>query len=60
MSRSAVDLTTALEKLQRVERKALDMDNGAPVNQVQMVIVTPGKMDSDKWAEEAPKMCGLE
>ena len=47
MSRAAVDLATAIEKVQKIERRALEMDDGPPVNNVQMVILAPAKMDPD-------------
>jgi hypothetical protein len=44
-----VDLATALEKLQKIERVALGLDAGRPQPGTQFVIVVPGKLREDEW-----------
>jgi hypothetical protein len=48
-SRAAVDLATALEKLQKIERVAMGLDSGSPRTGTQVVIVVPAKMSEDEW-----------
>ena len=52
-SRSLVDMATALEKIQRIERKALgmDMEGARPTQQV--IVIVPQKMDPDEWGQAA-------
>ena len=56
-SRSLLDLATTLEKLQRVERRALAMDEpGVPAHQ-QVIIVVPHKLSEDEWTKRVHAKC---
>ncbi len=52
-SRSLLDLVTALEKLQRIERTALAMDQPGSGACPQVVILVPHKLDEDEWVRQA-------
>ena len=52
-SRSLLDLVTALEKLQRIERTALAMDQPGSGACPQVVILVPHKLDEDEWIRQA-------
>ena len=52
-SRAAVDLATATEKLQKIERSALGMDRHDQVDRPKMVIVVPAKLSETEWTRAA-------
>ena len=56
MSRAVVDLATAVEKLQRIERKALGMDTGAGDVRQQVVIIVPQKLSEEDWKAKAQEL----
>jgi len=51
-SKSLLDMTNALERLQKVERTALGLDQG-PVTAGTVVIVVPRKESEEEWARKA-------
>ncbi len=55
-SRAAVDLATAVEKLQKIERTALGLDHSNVDVRSQVVIIVPQKMDQETWEESARKL----
>ncbi|MBK6898255.1 MAG: hypothetical protein IPH09_02970 [bacterium] len=55
-SRAAVDLATAVEKLQRIERTALQMHNTDTSDRSPVVIVVPAKMELGAWERAARAM----
>jgi len=52
-SRAAVDLATALEKVQKVERMALGLDKRDKPASVNAVIIVPPKMTETEWEQMA-------
>lgn len=58
-SRSLLDLATTLEKLQRIERKALAMDEPGAQSTQRVVILVPQKLDEDEWVQQAHKLMSL-
>lgn len=55
-SRAVVDLATAVEKLQRIERTALQMHSTDSGDRPPVVIVVPGKMELGAWERAARAM----
>ena len=47
------DLTMALERLQKIERLALKMDDPVVQAGPSVVILCPPKLSPDEWAEQA-------
>ena len=56
MSRSILDLATTLEKLQRIERRALAMDEPGARSCQQVVILVPNKLTEDEWVRQAQEL----
>ncbi len=54
-SRTILDAMTALEKLQKIERLALGMDDGRP-RAPSVVIVVPGKLSEEEWTAQARRL----
>lgn len=50
------DLTMALERLQKIERLALKMDDEAVQSGPSVVILCPQKLSPDAWAQEVGKV----
>ena len=55
-SRAALDAATALEKLQRVERVALGMNEREIAPTASVVIMVPPKLDPEAWLRRAQRM----
>ena len=47
------DLSMALERLQKIERIALGVDNQQPMQTPGVVIVVPGKLSPEEWGRKA-------
>jgi hypothetical protein len=52
-SRALTDLATAIERLQRVERKALEMDERGADQRPNVIIVVPTKLSEEEWLRAA-------
>lgn len=50
-SRAAVDLATAVEKIQKIERTAMGVDKADNSDQMVGVILATGKLSEDEWLE---------
>jgi len=55
-SRAAVDFATALEKVQKIERRALEMDQPGSQITSQVVILVPQKLGVEEWEKAAAQV----
>ena len=53
VSRSALDLAQAIEKLQKIERTALGLDQRANEHRPHCIVLVPPKMAEEEWLESA-------
>lgn len=57
-SRDLLDAASALEKLQRVERLALGLNDREPATKSSVVILVPSKLTPEEWQRQAQQLGG--